>query len=63
MHQSGTSKNLNNRSLIQFSDSGGYEKQCHDSTRLNSLKILVFRKFPLGANEDKKVRKILQMVR
>ena len=32
---------------------GSYEKQCLDSKRLTSLKVLVFSKFPLGANEVK----------
>ena len=29
------------------------EKKCLDSAKLNSLKVLVFTKFPVGANEDK----------
>ena len=39
--------------LAESNTDGSYEKQCLDSIRLNSLKVLVFSKFPLGANEDK----------
>lgn len=39
--------------LAESNTDGSYDKQCLDSTKLNSLRVLVFSKFPLGANEDK----------
>ena len=38
-----------------------YGKKCLDSATLNSLKVLVFTKFPAGANEDKeKVQRFIK---
>lgn len=39
--------------LAESNTDGSYDKHCLDSTKLNSLRVLVFSKFPLGANEDK----------
>ena len=40
--------------LANSNTDGTYRKKCLDSAKLNSLKVLVFTKFPVGANEEKK---------
>lgn len=39
--------------LVNSNTDGTYGKKCLDSAKLNSLKVLVFTKFPAGANKDK----------
>ena len=39
--------------LANSNTDGTYRKKCLDSAKLNSLKVLVFTKFPVGATEDK----------
>ena len=39
--------------LANSNTDGTYGKKCLDSAKLNSLKVLVFTKFPASANEDK----------
>jgi len=41
------------KELVNSNTDGTYGKKCLDSAKLNSLKVLVFTKFPAGANEDK----------
>ena len=42
-----------NEELANSNTDGTYGKKCLDSAKLNSLKVLVFTKFPAGTNEDK----------
>lgn len=42
-----------NEELANSNTDGTYGKKCLDSAKLNSLKVLVFTKFPTGSNEDK----------
>ena len=39
--------------LAQSNTDGSHYKKCLDATKLNSLKILVFSKFPVSTNEEK----------
>ena len=39
--------------LAESNTDGSHDKKCLDATKLNSLKILVFSKFPVSANEEK----------
>ena len=39
--------------LAQSNTDGSHDKKCLDSTKLNSLKILVFSKFPVSNSEEK----------
>lgn len=39
--------------LATSNTDGTYGKKCLDSAKLNSLKVLVFTKFPVGNNEEK----------
>ncbi|KAJ7319472.1 hypothetical protein OS493_036115 [Desmophyllum pertusum] len=39
--------------LATSNTDGTYDKKCLDSNKLNSLKILVFTKFPVSTNEEK----------
>jgi len=38
--------------LAETNTEGSHDKKCLDSTKLNSLKILVFSKFPVSTSED-----------
>ena len=42
-----------NEELANSNTDGTYGKKCLDSAKLNSLKVLVFTKFPADASEDK----------
>ena len=42
-----------NDELASSNTDGTYGKKCLDSGKLNSLKVLLFTKFPVGPNEDK----------
>lgn len=39
--------------LVESNTDGSHDKKCLDSTKLNSLKILVFSKFPVSNSEEK----------
>ena len=39
--------------LAESNTDGSHDKKCLDSTKLNSLKILVFSKFPASTSEEK----------
>lgn len=42
-----------NEELVSSNADGNYGKKCLDSNKLNSLKVLVFTKYPVDLNEDK----------
>ena len=44
-----------NEELASSNTDGTYGKMCLDSGKLNSLKVLLFTKFPVGPNEDKDI--------
>ena len=50
-----------NEELASSNTDGNYGKKCLDSTKLNSLKVLVFTKYPVDVKEDKeKIWKVIK---
>lgn len=41
------------RGTVNSNTNGTHKKACLDSGKLNSLKIIVFSKFPVASNEEK----------